>query len=72
MKRLLPTLDVDIVVEHGGHKVAIQGSGRRFIAKFPTLFSLGHFALRLWPFRKLVPDSCEWQVEWRGYRFPRR
>jgi hypothetical protein len=71
MKRLLPVLDLDIQIEHEGHKLGLQGSGREFVAKFESLRALVHFGLRAWPFRKLAPSSCRLQVEWKGRRFPR-
>ncbi len=70
MKRLLPELDVDVVIEHGGHQMAVSGSGKRFVARFQNLGAIVHFGMRAWPFRKLMPSSCEWQVEWKGRRFP--
>jgi len=43
MKRTLPTLDVDLLIERKGHQLQLTGSGTRFVAKFPTLSALLHF-----------------------------
>ena len=74
MNRPVPALDLDLLIEHGGHQVGVKGSGRHFVAKFPTLLSLLHFLLAFWPVRKRVPGEFQFQVEWRDFRFrlPRR
>lgn len=69
-KPLLPALDLNVVVEHGGHRVAVTGSGRRFIATFATVSSLLHFFFASWRLRKFFPESYSFQAEWRGRRFP--
>ncbi len=68
MKRLLPVLDLDLQIEHEGHRLALQGSGRQFVAKFQSLRALIHFGLRVWPFRKLAPASLRLRIEWKGRR----
>ncbi|HLK68433.1 MAG TPA: hypothetical protein VKU19_33605 [Bryobacteraceae bacterium] len=64
----LPVLDVDLVIEHGGRKLHLQGSGKRFAVTFPSLVSLLHFAPILWPYRKRIPRPASLHVEWRGLR----
>jgi len=70
MTRLLQSLDVDLRLEHNGHQAAVSGSKGSFVVKFPSLFSLFHFARVLWPSRKQVPAGCKVQIEWKGFRFP--
>ncbi len=72
MPKPLPLLDLDLLIEHGGHEAALTGSGRQFVAKFPTLASLFHFSRALWPWRRNLPSEYSIQVEWRGFRFPWR
>ena len=64
-----PALDVDLLIEHDGHQVGVTGSGRHFVAKFPTLFSLLHFSWAFWSVRKHVPREFQFQVELRDFRF---
>lgn len=40
MKRPQTALDVDLLVEHGGHQLKVRRSGMRFVVNFPTLLSL--------------------------------
>lgn len=70
MKLPLPALDVDLLIEHNGHQATLQGAGHHFVARFPTLRSLFHFLRTLWPLRKRLPREVEFQVEWKGFRFP--
>ena len=70
MKRFLHVLDVDLLIEHGGHQLKLEGSGMCFAAKFPTLRSLGHFLLIFWSSRKLVPREASFQLEWRRFSIP--
>jgi len=70
MKRLLRSLDVDLRLEHAGHHASVSGSRGNFVIKFPTLLSLFHFLRVLWPSRRRVPEGCNFQVEWKGFRFP--
>lgn len=70
MKRPLPVLDLDLLIEHGGHQLKLRGSKMRFVARFPTLLSLLHFLLVFWPYRKLAPRGASFRVEWRQLRIP--
>ena len=70
MKRPLPVLDVDLLIEHGGHQLKLRGSGTRFAAKFPTLLSLLHFLRISWSSRKRIPREASFHVEWRRLRIP--
>jgi hypothetical protein len=70
MKRPLPGLDVDLLIEHGGHQLRLQGSGTRFAARFPTLASLFHFLRISWAFRKRVPEEASLYVELGRLRIP--
>ena len=72
MTRPLPALDIDLIIEHDGHQAAVTGSGHRFVAKCPTLKSVFHYSLNLWPWRKVLPSGYIFQMEWRGFRFPPR
>src|SRR5271165_1804786 len=72
MKRPLPALDLDLRIEHRGRQASVQGSGKHFVAKCPTLLSLFHFLFALWPLRKQFPTEYNFQIEWRGFRFPRK
>ena len=71
MTKLRPALDLDLVIESNGQRTSIQGSGYRFIATFPTLGSLFHFARILWPLRKAFPKGYAVQAKWKGLRSPR-
>jgi hypothetical protein len=68
MKRPLPVLEVDLLIEHDGHHLKLRGSGMRFVAKFPTLLSLFHFLRNFWSFKQHVPREASLQVEWRQLR----
>lgn len=70
MQRPLPDLDVDLLIEHGGHSLNLSGSGANFVAKFPTLRSLFYFLRVVWRFRKGVPRDVSLQVAWRKFRVP--
>ena len=65
----LPALDVDLLIEHQGHRVEVKGSGRHLVATFPTLFSLWHFSRAFWPVRNYVPLDLDFKVEWRSFRW---
>jgi hypothetical protein len=61
-------LDVDLLIERGGHELKLSGSGIRFVARFPTLRSLFHHLRFFWPARNLIPGSVQILVEWRKLR----
>lgn len=70
MKQPRPVLDVDLLIEHGGHHLKLRGSGMRFAVRFPTLPSLFHFLRIFWAFRKRIPQDASLQVEWHRLRIP--
>jgi hypothetical protein len=65
------TVEVDLQVEHSGYKFDLKGSGPEYRARFPSLFSALHFALALWPIRKLAPKGLVLRLECIGmsYRY---
>ena len=65
MSHTLRALDVDLQIEHGGHHLKLTGSGMRFVARFPTLISIVHFAPIFWPVRKNLPSPASVRIEWR-------
>jgi hypothetical protein len=70
MKRPLPVFEVDLLIEHGGHRLKLRGSGTRFAARFPTLLSLFQFLRISWASRKRIPPQASFHVEWRRLRIP--
>lgn len=70
MKPPLPVLDIDLLIEHGGHDLKLRGSGMRFVAKFPTLLSLFHFLRIFRSFKRRIPREASLQFEWRRFRIP--
>jgi hypothetical protein len=70
MKRPLSVLDVDLLIEHGGHQLKLSGSGMRFVAESPTILALFHFLRIAWASRKRIPRAASFQVEWRRLRIP--
>ncbi len=68
MQLPLHVLDLDLLVQHGGHEVSVKGTGGQFVARFPTLFSLLHFSSAMWPIRKHIPPGMGLQVELHGLR----
>ncbi len=72
MQPPLPALEVDLVIEHGGHAVKVTGSASRVVANFPSLRAALHFARVFWPLRKQVPNQIGLQAEWRQLRVPLR
>jgi hypothetical protein len=70
MRRSLPVLDVDLLIDHGGHQLKLKGSEMCFAAKFPTLRSLFHFFRIFWSSRTRIPREASFHVEWRRLRIP--
>lgn len=70
MKRPLPVLDVDLLIEHGGHQLKLRGSGTRFSVRAPTLLSLFHYLRISWASRNRIPREASVHVEWRRFRVP--
>lgn len=64
--RLLRALELDLAVEHAGHRVQLTGADGRFVARFRALSSLLHFARLAFPARKLFPRGLSVRLEWRG------
>ena len=57
MRRLLNPLDLDLVIEQGGHSVHLTGSGTDVTATFPTMKSLAHFSRVGFSLRDLLPPE---------------
>ncbi len=70
MKRLLPDLDVDLLIEHGGHTVRLRGSRMHFVAQFPDLLSAFHFLRIFWPARTAAPREAGVRIQWRNFSLP--
>ena len=70
MLRLPPEVEVDLLIEHDGRHLTVQGSGRNFVAKFPTLLSLFHFARIFWAHRTEAPLDATVQIAWRRLSIP--
>ena len=70
MKRPLPVLDLDLLIEHGGHQLKLRGVGMRITATFPTLLSAFHFLRTLLPLRRSFPRGLSLYAEWRGICVP--
>lgn len=66
----IPVLDVDLLIEHDGHRLKLRGSERRFVANVPTLLSLLHFSRIFWQYRKRVAEEYSLEVQWRQLRIP--
>ena len=64
----LNLVDVDLLVEHDGHKLKLNGSDSRFVARLPTLVSLFHFGGLFWSLRKRIPQQASLHMEWRPFR----
>ncbi|MBY0505970.1 MAG: hypothetical protein K2X03_18785 [Bryobacteraceae bacterium] len=69
MPPLAQRLELDLTVEHGGHRAKIAGEQGNFLAVFPTLSSLCHFAVAAWPLRHDRPAGITLRVQWRGLRW---
>jgi hypothetical protein len=67
-----PALDMDLRIEHRGHSVLVQGSGRSFDVRSAHLITLARFLLTLWPLRDYLPDGYRICVQWRLVRLPVR
>lgn len=65
---LLHAVELDLVVEHGGHRVTVKGNRRVFTADFERLTSLLHFVRQAWRWRRQVPAGITVFVTWRGFR----
>lgn len=63
---LLRAIELDLAVEHAGHRVRLTGAAGQFVARFPALSSLLHFARIAFPFRKRFPRGFSVRLEWRG------
>lgn len=63
----LNLVDVDLLIEHDGHKLKLTGSDSRFVARFPTLAAVLHFGRVFWTSRKRVPRQASLHVEWRPF-----
>ncbi len=70
MMRLPPVIEVDLLIEHDGRHLTVRGSGRNFVAKFPSLPSLFHFARIFWAHRTEAPIDAIVQIAWRRLSIP--
>jgi hypothetical protein len=63
--------DVNLHLEHSGHKLDITGSGPEYTVRFPSVFSLLHYAITFWPLRKHLPEGAVIQLKYRfwSYRY---
>ncbi len=61
-------LDVDLLIEQGGHRFKLTGSETRLVARFPTLRSLFHYSRFFWPAMDRMPKSLSLVVEWWRFR----
>ena len=68
MLRLLPALDLDLRIAHGGHRFELKGSRLCFVARFATLRSLLHFLRLGWSLRRQLPREVSLSVEWHNFR----
>lgn len=64
----LGRLDVDLLIEHEGHRMKLTGSQNRFAAEFSSLVSLFHYARTFWSQRKIAPPGTSLSIGWRGLR----
>lgn len=72
MKRLLPALSADLLIENAGHQMRLTGGRMSYVADFPTLSSLFHFARIGWAWRKQIPPGLQLRIVWRGLTLPFR
>lgn len=70
MIQLPIVVEVDLLIEHDGRQLTVQGSGGNFVARFPTLASLFHFARIIWARRTAAPIDATFQVAWRRLSIP--
>ncbi len=61
--------EVNLLVEHAGHKLEVTGSGPEYRVRFPSLLSAIHFGTTLWPLRKYTPRGMVVVLEWRSLKF---
>lgn len=64
--QLLRALELDLTVEHAGHRVQLTGADGHFVARFAALTSVLHFARLTFPARKHFPRGLALRLQWRG------
>jgi len=69
MKPVPHVLECDLLIEHQGRQLRLEGSGGEFIARFPTLASLVHFVPLGWAYRRSLPAKIAVQVKWKNLSF---
>lgn len=69
MLQLLQAVELDLVIEQGGQRMTVRGQNGQFLATFPSLRSLFHFARELWPWRQHKPSGVRVVVGWRSLRW---
>jgi hypothetical protein len=62
-------LAINLHVEHSGHNVEITGSGPDYDVRFPSLSSVLHFGIALWPMRKWVPEGFVIHLKYRSFSY---
>jgi hypothetical protein len=64
-------VEMDLRLEHSGHKLELTGSGSEYRASFPSIFSLIHYAFSLWSLRRQIPEGWVILLEcgWFRYRY---
>jgi len=64
MKRLLSALSADLLIENAGYRCTLSGGNMSFVARFPSLSSLIHFAPLFWSLRKYIPPGLTLRIQW--------
>lgn len=59
-------LELDLALEHAGHRVILTGASGWFVARFASLPSLWHFARLYLRDRRRLPRGFSVRLEWRG------
>ncbi len=52
-----PEFEVDLAIEHDGHRLHLTGRDPEFTAEIPSFLSLLHFLRAGWPYRYLLPAA---------------
>jgi hypothetical protein len=59
-----PEFEVDLAIEHDGHRLHLTGRDPEFTAEIPSFLSLLHFLRAGWPYRYLLPAGRTLSVRW--------
>jgi hypothetical protein len=52
-----PELEIDLSVEHNGHRLRLTGRDPEYVAEIPSIGSLIHFFRAGWRHRRLMPSG---------------